>query len=149
MKRRYPYILILLYAMAAIAQTSRPARNPRDLQEFPLRIEKKVVAGQTPVGSAVAGKLEVPTLVLGEIIPANAEFTGSVEESDARSGGKPSRLKVHITSARWGEHTMAFDLYATNYYYPQYIEMPIYAERRRPRTQPLSTTKSPDRKSVV
>jgi hypothetical protein len=119
----------VLAALACVAQSPSPAKNPRDLKEFPLLLHAKLIAGQAVPGATVQGKLLIATLARGTVIPAGAEFTGVVEESVAKSGTTPSRLKVHITAAKWKDETLAFDLYLTNFYYPLPGQFLTAAER--------------------
>lgn len=72
--------------------------------EFPATMRKKIVAGVTPVGTAVQAKLEVATLVDGVVVPENAILSGEVTESSAKSDTDPSRLAIRMDSARWKRH---------------------------------------------
>jgi hypothetical protein len=107
-------ISITLWALTAIAQPTRPAAAVA--QEFPAVFERKVVAGQVAQGSEFHARLKMATLVRGVVVPEGAELRGVVEESAAKSGDSPSRLKIHITQLKWGAGEMALDLYLTDHY---------------------------------
>lgn len=118
MMRRLMFVLLLLFAVGSLAQPS-PKPTPRAALEFPLELNQKIVAGQSAVGSKVEGKLIIATLVHGAVIPEGAVFTGTVEESVARNGANPSRLRVHLTSSKWHGGSSAVDIYLTNVVYPR------------------------------
>ena len=110
--------LLQLCALCGLGQPS-PPRAARPGLEFPLELKQKIVAGQTAVGTAVEGRLVIATFVHGVVIPDGAVFTGRVEESTARSEGKPSRLRLHVTGAKWRGGSAVVDLYLTNVFYPR------------------------------
>jgi hypothetical protein len=109
------------------------ARTPRERIEFPLRLKSKIIAGKTPVGSAVEGTLVMATLVNGVVIPENAVFTGVIQESVKHEGNAPSRIRVHVTAAKWSGKSMAVELYATGHIYPPFSDKldPEEIERMR------------------
>ncbi len=115
-----PLVCLLLCCAASVV--AQPAARPatHSALEFPLELRHKIVAGETPVGAAVQGRLVIATLVHGVVIPEGALFAGKVEESAARDGGKPSRLRVHITSSKWRGGSEPVDLYLTNVFYPRH-----------------------------
>ncbi len=118
-------------AFSCAAQTSpSAAKSPRDRLEFPLTLHDKLLAGNTAPGTAVQGKLLLATLARGTVIPGGTLFTGTVEESVARSGAAPSRLRVHVTAAQWKDQTLAVDLYLTNCYYPAPGQFQTAVERQ-------------------
>lgn len=108
---------VIVCAAVCGAQTPKPSVVSRYRQEFPIALHQKVVAGQSAVGTIVEGKLIIPTLVQGVVIPDGAVFKGKVEESVAKTEKSPSRLKVHLTEARWENQFVAVDLYLTSFYY--------------------------------
>jgi hypothetical protein len=116
-KRGWTWLSLLLCAQFSMAQPA-PRHASRERLEFPLELRQKIVAGQTPAGSAVEAKLVIATLVRGVVIPEGAMFSGTVEESVARAGNTPSRLRIHITAAKWNAGSMTVNLYITNTCYP-------------------------------
>jgi hypothetical protein len=106
--------------VAAAEQDSNVARASRTRDEFPLRLKSKIIAGKTAVGSPVEGTLVMATLVNGVVVPEGAVFSGAVEESIEHKDKTASRLRVHITEARWKEHALHVSLYASGHIYPPY-----------------------------
>jgi hypothetical protein len=92
--------------------------------EFPATLQKKIVAGVTPVGTVVQAKLAVATLVDGVVVPENAILSGEVTESAAKSATDPSRLAIRMDSARWKIHgspqvlKLIHQVYLTAWSYP-------------------------------
>jgi len=113
--------LVACFSQIALAQ-SAPS-SPTGL-ELPATMQKKIVAGVTPVGTVVQAKLEVATLVDGVVVPENAILSGEVTESAAKSASAPSRLAIRMDSARWKQHgtpqvlTLTKKLYLTAWSYP-------------------------------
>jgi hypothetical protein len=108
---------MLFCSLLSAAQASRSSDGARNRQEFPLQLQQRVVAGQTEVRAPVQGKLIIATLVRGTVIPAGAMFSGTVEESIAKTAAAPSRLKVHMTKATWDDKSLAVDLFLANSFY--------------------------------
>ena len=107
----------LLCALASVAQTARTVNA--NAQEFPAVLLQSVEAGKTAPGTSVSARLMMGTLFNGVVIPEGALLSGVVEESVARSGNAPARLRVHLTQAEWKERTMALNLYLSDQYYPK------------------------------
>jgi hypothetical protein len=87
-------------------------------QEFPVVLREKVVAGKTPVGTAVQSRLVLATLVSGKVIPRNAVFSGKIIESKAKTASEPARLSIHFDSAEWKNGSAKIHVYLTSWYYP-------------------------------
>ncbi len=105
-----------------LAQSSSPARSTPTLHEFPVTMNQKIVAGQTPVGTKVEAKLTIATLLDGHVIPIGAMFAGEVVESAAKSTTDPSRLAIRMDSVQWKKGSAPVKVYLTKWYYP--IRMP-------------------------
>jgi hypothetical protein len=99
-------------------QQKRPLPTTSLAQEFPVTMQQKVIAGKTPVGTKVAAKLTIATLVKGKVIPTGAIFSGEVVESEAKSANGPSRLAIRMNDVRWKTGSLAIQVYLTNWYYP-------------------------------
>lgn len=86
--------------------------------EFPVTLEKTVVAGKTAVGTQVQAKLVVATLVNGVVVPKNAVFSGVVTESAEKTKDTPSRLSIRMDSVQWKDGSAPLKVYLTPWYYP-------------------------------
>ena len=126
MMRRSILLLYVLLGVAAVAQ--QPKANSsvaHPVLEFPAILQEGVVAGKTPVGTAVHSKLMIATLVNGVVIPQDALLVGRVEESTARTKSDPSRLKIRIDVAQWKGGSLSLNAFLTNIYYAnRLIEAP-------------------------
>ncbi len=86
--------------------------------EFPVNLRQKVVAGKTPAGTKIQARLVIATLFEGVVLPRDAEFSGEVVESTARSKDAPSRLALRWDAVQWKGGAKAVKLYLTPWYYP-------------------------------
>lgn len=100
------------------SQTTLPANRSLPLHEFPVTMSKKIVAGQTPVGTKVEARLAIATLMNGKVIPEDAVFTGEVVASAAKSAAEPSRLAIRVDSVQWKNGSTPVKAYLTEWYYP-------------------------------
>lgn len=114
---------------------------PRALavQEFPVTMRQKVIAGKTPVGAKVEAKLTIATLADGMVIPEGAVFSGEVVESAAKSATAPCRLAIRMDSAHWKKGSAPIKVYLTMWYYP--VRMPTDED---PLATPRGRTRSYD-----
>ncbi|HYW38354.1 MAG TPA: hypothetical protein VE957_09595 [Terriglobales bacterium] len=114
-----PAVLTVVFASAALLSQPTPAArsSPAGL-EFPVIMQQKVAAGETPVGTKVQAKLAVATLVNGVVVPQDAILSGEVTESAAKSATGPSRLAIRMDSARWNNGSAPIKVYLTAWYYP-------------------------------
>lgn len=92
------------------------------LREFPIALGQTLVAGKTPVGTKVEGKLAVATLVAGKVMPRDATFSGEVTESSPRTKTDPSRLAVRLDSEQWKDGSASIKVYLTPWFYPAKLE---------------------------
>jgi hypothetical protein len=88
------------------------------VEEFPVVMEQQIIAGRTLVGTKVAARLVMATLVNGKVIPRDAVFLGEVVESTAKTSSEPSRLSIRMDSAEWKGGSAAIRVYLTSRYYP-------------------------------
>jgi len=106
------------------SQPTPAAPGPSGAREFPVVMRQNVAAGITPVGTKVQAKLAVATLVDGVVVPRDANFSGEVTESVAKSATDPSRLAIRMDSAQWKKGSapivvsLAPKVYLTAWYYP-------------------------------
>jgi hypothetical protein len=92
------------------------------VQEFPVVFQESVTAGRTPVGTKIQAKLTMATLLNGIVVPQNAEFSGEVVLSQAKSKNQPSRLSVRMDSIIWKDGSSSVKAYVTNWFYPSIID---------------------------
>jgi hypothetical protein len=92
------------------------------VQEFPVVFQQSVTAGRTPVGTKIQAKLTMATLLNGTVVPQNAEFSGEVVVSQARTENQPSRLSVRLDSVSWKDGSASVRAYVTNWFYPSIAE---------------------------
>jgi hypothetical protein len=90
--------------------------------EFPVIMQQSIVAGKTPVGTKVQGKLQVATLVDGAVLPRNAMLVGEVLESTPKTGAGPSHLAISMNSVQWKSGSAAVKVYLTAWYYLTTVE---------------------------
>jgi hypothetical protein len=102
-------------------QNPSPPATPA-VAEFPVMLQQNVVAGKTPAATKIQAKLEVATLLQGQVIPKNAVFSGEVIDSVAKSTAEPSRLAIRMDSAQWKNGSAALKIYLTAWYYPTVSE---------------------------
>ena len=98
-------MLAVVLASAAFSQPTPNQPTPAAPSssagiEFPVIMRQNVVAGTTPVGTAVRAKLAVATMVNGVVVPRDALLSGEVIESVAKSASAPSRLAIRMDSAQ-------------------------------------------------
>ncbi|MGD0469074.1 MAG: hypothetical protein ABSA54_11925 [Terriglobales bacterium] len=122
-------MLAVVLASAAFSQPTPNQPTPAAPSssagiEFPVIMRQNVVAGTTPVGTAVRAKLAVATMVNGVVVPRDALLSGEVIESVAKSASAPSRLAIRMDSAQWKNGSapivlsLAPKVYLTAWYYP-------------------------------
>lgn len=99
----------------AQSQAQAPATGA---QEYPILLEKGLIAGKTPVGTKVQGKLVMATLVNGKVVPRNAVFSGEVIESKAKTKADLSRVSILMDLVTWKQGSEAVKVYLTSWYYP-------------------------------
>jgi len=110
---------VVVSASAVLSgQTKTPVVGTPGRQEFPVTMRQNVVAGKTAVGTKVAARLELATLVKGTVIPQGAIFSGEVIESAAKTATEPSRLAIRVDSAQWKKGSASIKAYLTEWYYP-------------------------------
>jgi hypothetical protein len=130
------FLLIVLTSTPLLSQSKSTSSAASPVQsavlaagiEFPVRLEQKVVAGSTPVGTKVRAKLAVATFLKGVVVPEDAVFSGEVTESAAKTASDPSRLSIRMDSVEWknksgtnaapGVITLTPKVYVTSWYYP-------------------------------
>jgi hypothetical protein len=114
-----PGILIVVFLSTLLfAQSKTPTTNAGTVQEFPVTMRQKVVAGTTPVSTKVEATLTIATLVDGKVLPVGATLLGEVLESIAKSAGAPSRLAIRMDAVRWKGQSLEVRAYLTAWYYP-------------------------------
>ena len=125
MIRRSVWLIYIFVGVLAVAQQPKTKPATHGALEFPVVLQENVVAGKTPVGTAVHSKLMLATLVKGVVVPQDALLSGRVEESTAKIGADPSRLKIRLDMAQWKGGSLAVNAFLTNMYYAnRLIEMP-------------------------
>jgi hypothetical protein len=119
MRIRVIALVVLFAAVAAFPQQQRPSiEGVAPGLQLPAHFAQKIEAGKTHVGSAVRARLEIATLINGQVVPRDAVLEGHVEESVARTPDGPSRLRVVMDSAHWKGGQTHFIAYLTNRYHP-------------------------------
>jgi hypothetical protein len=116
-------VLLLLCSTLVLAQQKPAAPGTSSALEFPVVMQQVVNAGATVVGTKVAAKLVVATLVNGTVVPRAAIFSGEVTESVKRSATDPSRLAIRMDSVQWRTGSAPIEVYLTAWYYPNRVEM--------------------------
>jgi hypothetical protein len=117
-------IFSVVCSVAVLAQASPPAQESSTepassmVREFPVILQRGVVAGKTAVGTRVQAKLDVATLVDGTVIPRNAVFTGEVIESVAKTANDASRLAIRMDTVQWKQGSTPTKVYLTRWFYP-------------------------------
>jgi hypothetical protein len=114
--------LILIVSCSAKGQQQAATASVIGVQEFPVVFQQSVTAGRTPVGTKIQAKLTMATLLNGTVVPQNAEFSGQVVVSQARTESQPSRLSVRLDSLRWKDGSASVKAYVTNWFYPSIAE---------------------------
>jgi hypothetical protein len=114
--------LILIVSCSATAQQQPATASVIGVQEFPVVFQQSVTAGRTPVGTKIQAKLTMATLLDGTVVPQNAEFSGEVVMSQARTENQPSRLSVRMDSVSWKDGSASVKAYVTNWFYPSVAE---------------------------
>ncbi len=111
-------ILGVCCSVTLLGQQKPADSAPVGMQEFPVVLQQKVIAGKTPAGTKIQAKLGVATLVAGTVIPRNAVFSGEVIESVAKTKTNPSRLAIRMDSVQWKNGSASVKVYSTAWYYP-------------------------------
>lgn len=111
-------LVLLASCITAFAQQTKTDSNPQPGLEFPAALQRKVVAGSTPVGFVVNARLTMATLIDGVVIPENAVIIGHVEKSVAKTADAPSVIEIKFDSARWKKGSAPLNLYLAGAYYP-------------------------------
>lgn len=93
------------------------------LTEFPVNLRQNIAAGKTAVGTKIQARLVIATLFEGVVLPRDAEFSGEVVESAAKTKDAPSRLSLRWNSVRWKGGSKTIKLYLTTWYYPPRSEI--------------------------
>jgi hypothetical protein len=114
--------LILIVSCSASGQQQAATASVIGVQEFPVVFLHSVSAGRTPVGTKIQAKLTIATLLNGTVVPQNAEFSGEVVMSQARTENRPSRLSVRLDSVSWKDGSTSVKAYVTNWFYPGIAE---------------------------
>ena len=138
MRLLIPSVLIAALALPTVAQKQPSSATPSPRLELPAHLLNKIEAGKTPVGTPVQAKLMMATLVRGQVVPENSVLSGMIEESTVKTKETPSRLRIHITSAKWQTGETKLDAYITSMYHPFWSQ-----SSSRVRNQPLGL-QSPD-----
>lgn len=115
-------LVFAAFCSAGVLGQQKPEAAPPALREFPVALEQTLVAGKTPVGTKVEGKLVVATFVAGKVMPRDATFSGEVTESSAKTKTDPSRLAIRLDSEQWKDGTASIKVYLTSWYYPAKLE---------------------------
>lgn len=115
-------IMILPYAASCWGQEQAGSTSVIGVQEFPVVFQESVTAGKTPVGTRIRAKLTMATLLNGTVVPQNAEFSGEVIVSQAKTENQPSRLSVRMDSVSWKDGSASVKAYVTNWFYPKMLE---------------------------
>jgi hypothetical protein len=117
--RRWARVFVC-WGMGGLAVAQQSARTVGFLGrlEFPVTLQQSLVAGKTPVGTAVRAKLEMATLVNGMVIPQGATLSGHVEQSVGKTQTSASRLKIKIDAADWKHGSTPLHAYFTGCFYP-------------------------------
>src|SRR5580658_247628 len=115
-------LLTLLCSGTLLGQQKPAGVGPSGVLEFPVIMQQEVTAGKTTVGTKVAAKLAVATLVNGTVFPRGAVFSGEVTESLKKSSSDPSLLAIRMDSVQWKNGTAPIKVYLTAWYYPDRTE---------------------------
>jgi hypothetical protein len=112
-------ILSVFVCSAGLLSQQAPATpSPTSIKEFPVIMKQDVTAGKTAVGTKIAAKLSVATLVDGTVFPKNTVFSGEVTESVAKSENSASRVALRMDSAQWKDGSAPIKVYLTAWFYP-------------------------------
>lgn len=111
-------LLALLCSGALFGQQKPAGVGPSGVLEFPVIMQQEVTAGKTAVGTKVAAKLTVATLVNGTVVPRGAVFSGEVTESLKKSANDPSLLAIRMDAVQWKNGSAPVKVYLTAWYYP-------------------------------
>jgi len=118
------HLVWALFCSAPLLAQQKPAAvGASGAIEFPVVLQQNVTAGKTAVGTKVAAKLAVATLVNGTVIPRGAIFSGEITESVAKTATDPSRLAILMDSAQWKGASAPIKVYLTAWYYPETAAM--------------------------
>jgi hypothetical protein len=115
-------VLSLLCSGALLGQQKPAGVGPSGVLEFPVIMQQDVTAGKTAVGTKVAAKLTVATLVNGTVFPRGAVFSGEITESLKKSAADPSLLAIRMDSVQWKNGSAPIKVYLTAWYYPERTE---------------------------
>ncbi len=117
---RYTGLAVLLCAVPLFSQQKSDSLSA--FTEFPVNLRQNIVAGKTPAGTKIKAKLVLATLFDGVVLPRDAEFSGELVESAAKTKDAPSRLSLRWDAVRWKNGSKQVKLYLTNWYYPPLSE---------------------------
>ena len=117
-------VLVILASTNLVAEQPPNTSASQNHVELPVTLQQKVIAGVTPVGTAIKAKLAIATLVNGIVIPQGATLFGKIEESVKKTEDAVSRLRIKIESASWKKGSAPVNLYFTGCYYPLEAAMP-------------------------
>jgi hypothetical protein len=81
-------------------------------------LQQSVVAGKSPAGTKVQGKLAAATLFDGALIPKNAVASGVVIESESKKGKDRARLAIRMNTVSWNGGWAPLYAYLMPLYYP-------------------------------
>jgi hypothetical protein len=108
-------------------QTNPTTGSVIGVQEFPVVFESSVTAGKTPVGTTIQAKLSIATLLNGIVVPQNAEFSGEIVVSQARTKNQPSRLSLRMDSVSWKNGSARVKVFLSDWFSPR-IPEPQYLQ---------------------
>lgn len=115
-------VLTMVVAAGSPGRQTNPTTSVIGVQEFPVVFESSVTAGKTPVGTTIQAKLSIATLLNGIVVPQNAEFSGEIVVSQARTKNQPSRLSLRMDSVSWKNGSARVKVFLSDWFSPRIPE---------------------------
>ncbi len=118
-------VLVAILTMVVVVSAGSPGQqtNPTTgsmigAQEFPVVFQSSVTAGKTPVGTTIQAKLSMATLLNGIVVPQNAEFSGEIVVSQARTKNQASRLSLRMDTVSWENGSARVKVFLSEWFSP-------------------------------
>ena len=122
-------VLVAILTMIVVGSASSPGQQTNPTtgsmiggQEFPVVFQSSVTAGKTPVGTTIQAKLSMATLLNGIVVPQNAEFSGEIVVSQARTKNQASRLSLRMNSVSWKNGSARVKVFLSEWFSPRIPE---------------------------
>ena len=110
-------LFVFVHSVGSWAQKQAGTVSVTGVQEFPVVFQSSITSGKTQSGTKIQARLSIATLLNGIVVPRNAEFSGEVVVSQARTRNEPSRLSVRMDSVSWKNGSVPVKVFLTQWFY--------------------------------